>query len=364
MKVHLHAVNYKFYLSFAICILISLNAKAKTDSIAALPDTVTIGVFEEAPFVVLGDTKEETYGISMQMWDQVNHASQFHTKLKVYPNFNALRDGFENQEFDFSINPIPISPDWMDYVDYSQPYFIAQTTLLTSSENNWVRLLKTIFTWEYLSAIGGLSVIMMIAGFLMWIIERKNSSGHFHKKIRGVFDGFWWSAVTLTTVGYGDKVPKSTPGRVLGFAWMFISIVMVASLTAGITAILTQSSTEIDINTASDLIGKRVGVLTRSPNETFLRKAGLTPTVFASFEEGVGMLENDEIDYIVGDRMVLNRIKSTHQGFKELTLIQRPLKIEYYCFIFHKDSPLKKVIDPQIIKIIQSPAWQATMDPN
>ncbi len=364
MKMHLHAANYKFILTSVLCFLIGFSSKAKTDSTLLLPDTVTIGVFDEAPFIVLDNTKNETFGLSMQMWDQVNHATQFYTKLKVYPSFKELRNGFENEEFDLSINPIPISPNWMDYVDYSQPYFIAQTTLLTSDENNWLRLFKTIFTWEYFSAISGLSVIMLITGFLMWIIERNGSSSHFHKKIKGVFDGFWWSAVTLTTVGYGDKVPKTAPGRVLGFAWMFISIVMASSLTAGITAILTQGSKIEEINTASDLIGKRVGVLARSPNESFLLKAGVSPTVFSSFEEGVNMLENDEIDYIIGDRLVLNRIKSTHQGYKRLVLLQRPLKIDYYCFVFHKDSPLKRVIDPEIIKIIQSPAWQATMDPD
>ena len=327
-------------------------------------DTITIGIIEEAPFVILGDTPEEASGLSIQMWDQINQATLFRTQFKVYKSFEELRIGFRENEFDLTINPIPISPDWMAFVDYSQPYFVAQTTLMTIDENDWLRMFKQIFTWKYFSAIGGLSIIMLFMGFFMWLIERRQNHGHFNKNLKGVFDGFWWSAVTLTTVGYGDKVPKSTPGRALGFFWMFISIVMVSSLTAGITAILTNSAMETPIRTISDLVGETVGVLDQSPNEEYLKSAGLQPTTYATPNDGLTLLEEGKVDYILGDRLVLNRIKSQYTGFSNLALLERPLKIEYYSFIFHKESGLKEVIDPQIIRIVRSPSWQMVMDPD
>jgi ABC-type amino acid transport substrate-binding protein len=327
-------------------------------------DTIRIGIIEEAPFVTLGESLEETSGLSIQMWDQINQATLFRTQFILYQNFDELREGFRENEFDMTINPIPISPDWMAFVDYSQPYFVAQTTLMTVDENDWIRVFKKIFTFEYFSAIGGLSIIMLFMGLFMWLIERRENHGHFHKKVKGVFDGFWWSAVTLTTVGYGDKVPKSTPGRVLGFFWMFISIVMVSSLTAGITAILTTDGMDTPIRTINDLVGKSVGVLNQSPNEFYLRSAGLQPITYETAQEGLELLEDGKVEYVIGDRLVLNRIKSQYTGFSNLALLERPLKIEYYSFIFHKDSHLKEVIDPQIIRIVRSPSWQMVMDPD
>ena len=43
-------------------------------------------------------------------------------------------------------------------------------------------------------------------------------------------DALWWAIVTLTTVGYGDIVPKTTPGRVTGVMIMITGIAILGLL--------------------------------------------------------------------------------------------------------------------------------------
>jgi len=47
--------------------------------------------------------------------------------------------------------------------------------------------------------------------------------------------------VTMTTVGYGDKSPKTLGGRMVALVWMIFSIIFIASFTANITTSLTLS---------------------------------------------------------------------------------------------------------------------------
>ncbi|MGO2102628.1 MAG: ion channel [Psychroflexus halocasei] len=43
----------------------------------------------------------------------------------------------------------------------------------------------------------------------------------------------------MTTVGYGDKSPLSLGGRIVGLIWMFMAVIILSSLTAGIASALT-----------------------------------------------------------------------------------------------------------------------------
>jgi voltage-gated potassium channel len=49
-------------------------------------------------------------------------------------------------------------------------------------------------------------------------------------------DALWWAAVTVTTVGYGDKFPVSSEGRLIAVGLMITGIAVVGSITASLAA--------------------------------------------------------------------------------------------------------------------------------
>ena len=52
--------------------------------------------------------------------------------------------------------------------------------------------------------------------------------------------GIWWALQTVTTVGYGDVVPTTLAGRVIGGLVMAIGIAFISFVTAGVTSALVQ----------------------------------------------------------------------------------------------------------------------------
>jgi len=74
-------------------------------------------------------------------------------------------------------------------------------------------------------------VLLFIASCLVWIFEHQRQPDQFGSVPRAM----WWGIVTLTTVGYGDVVPISPFGRVLGVVIMLLGIATFA-LPAGILA--------------------------------------------------------------------------------------------------------------------------------
>ncbi len=49
-------------------------------------------------------------------------------------------------------------------------------------------------------------------------------------------DALWWAATTTTTVGYGDRFPVTTQGRLIAVALMLVGIAVVGAITAAVAA--------------------------------------------------------------------------------------------------------------------------------
>jgi len=54
--------------------------------------------------------------------------------------------------------------------------------------------------------------------------------------ITSIGDALWWSMETVTTVGYGDRYPVTTEGRLIAVGMMLIGIAVVGAVTATVAA--------------------------------------------------------------------------------------------------------------------------------
>ena len=58
-----------------------------------------------------------------------------------------------------------------------------------------------------------------------------------HHDFHSAGSAFWWALQTVTTVGYGDIVPTTKIGQVVGGLEMVIGVSFIAFLTAGVTSV-------------------------------------------------------------------------------------------------------------------------------
>jgi voltage-gated potassium channel len=84
-------------------------------------------------------------------------------------------------------------------------------------------------------------------------VESTVDSGDF----KTFWDGVWWAAVTVTTVGYGDLYPTSVPGRIVAIVVMLVGIGFLAVLTATIASYFVKSDRGEEFDTITDAL-KRI----------------------------------------------------------------------------------------------------------
>jgi len=65
---------------------------------------------------------------------------------------------------------------------------------------------------------------------------------HSDGTIKSAEDAIWWSVTTVTTVGYGDKVPVTTEGRILAMALMIAGVGMFGGLSGLVASIFLSES--------------------------------------------------------------------------------------------------------------------------
>jgi voltage-gated potassium channel len=83
---------------------------------------------------------------------------------------------------------------------------------------------------------GTLAALAITAGVIVRLID--------HRDFATLGDAIWWSIVTLATVGYGDIVPHTTWGRIVGSAVIVLGVTFISVLTATVTSYFVAANQE------------------------------------------------------------------------------------------------------------------------
>ena len=145
-----------------------------------------------------------------------------------------------------------------------------------------------------------------ISGFFIWVIETRDNNEQFRSSFAtGMFDGFWWSFITMTTVGYGDRIPRTLIGRLYAVLWIIMGITIISVFTGTLTSEIINANQPQN----TDLSGKKVGTLRYRIHDIALVAQhggilyqGSIDNTLKGIGELIDMLENKTIDGFVLDR--------------------------------------------------------------
>lgn len=325
----------------------------------ALPGReLVVGVKVTPPFVMKG-ARGSWSGISIELWRRVAEKLGLRYRF-VEHDLKGLLAGLERGGIDIATAALTVTAEREHRLDFTHPFYSTGLGIVVPSTEGsaWLGVVERFFSPRFLKVVAGLAAVLLIAGALVWLFERRRNPEEFGGRPRhGLASGFWWSAVTMTTVGYGDKAPRTVGGRVVALVWMFCSIIIISSFTAAIASSLTVSSLESPVRGPSDLPKVRVASIPGSTSGQYLERRGVGFVRYGQPGDAVGAVASRRADAAVYDAPILRYlVKNRYQG--RLHVLPRTFNRQDYAFALPADSPLREPVNRAVLQQIGTPWWR------
>lgn len=319
-----------------------------------------VGLRNSPPFVITGDFANT--GLSVNLWETTAGDLDLAYEYVEFTDLGRMLDAIESGDIDLCINPLTVTGERLRRFHFSQPFFISGLAFAVQAKESSPLLLfaKRFFSIQFLNVLALLFLIIFVFGLLLWIVERRKNPDQFAKGWKGLGDGIWWSAVTMTTVGYGDKAPKTGLGRVISIVWMFIAVIIISSFTGSISAALTFDRLQFSINNFDDLRNVQVGTVRNSSTADLLHSARISYRGYETLEEAVDALSKDELNAVVYDEPLLAFLLAK-PDYENISLISSAVRSVYFGFS-SADNQLLELINPYMIEKIESREWQRMLE--
>ncbi len=318
-----------------------------------------VGITEVPPFVMqAGDGRWE--GISIDLWREV--AEGMDREFEWVPmSFNELLSATENGDIDVAVGALTMTADRESRFDFSHPFYQTGLSIAVPPvpEQSLLGSLRAMVSWQFVSVVLALGALLLAVGFLLWLVERRRNPEQFGgSAAEGIGSSFWWAAVTMTTVGYGDKAPVTFRGRLIALVWMFAGLIMVASFTAAITSSLTVSNLRTGIEGVSDLPGKIVATIGQTASQRYLEEERIRYQTYPDLTAAMTSVADGESDAIVYDRPLM-QYRNQQLGEKRLTILPGVFAEQLYALALPEGSPIRAPVSQEILRVTESEDWDA-----
>ena len=277
----------------------------------------------------------------------------------------SYSDGGGQTGYDIVVGALPMDFHDEQEVDFTYPVIQSGMVLLTYKTifskgyfDSFHHLMNVFTSSENLKVIVVLIGCLFLAANVIWVSERKTNRRMFPRSyVAGIFEALWWASVTLTTVGYGDKVPKSHLGRFCSFLWMFSGIFIIAYFTATISSFHTVERLGSHYEDLESLRGMQVGMVDQKHNVDYFSLRGLAIIPYRTEQELFDAFESGQVKHILFDMHALSYYLNVDK--EKLYHVSSEVVLNVpYSFVLPEDSVYQEEINRALLYLLESGQYE------
>jgi len=328
----------------------------------ALPEPLRVAVYDVPPYGYVAEDGSIA-GVSVDLWRRVAEQTQWQFSFVPVSDMEAVLSGLEQGRYDAAIGAITITPERSERVDFSYPAHRSGVAAAFRKDTGPLSALASYgaAAAELSPLILVIAAMLVVTGVAMWFLERPShpAAQGTESSVGTLRDGIYWAVVTMTTVGYGDKTPKTNWGRMIAIFWMLGSVVLVSLLSTSMVSRLTAERVESSVDVAaSDLTGKKLAAAAHSSGAEYLDGLRLPYAKFQNLQEALDSLADGRSDAVVNSVGALRYFIAKRYA-KVVQMPQGLLAPAYMAVALPAGSPLKKPLDRAMMKITAGPEWRS-----
>jgi len=321
-----------------------------------------VGITDRIPYSTKNELGE-WHGIGPDLWEEVSK------KLGIKYQYeeclqSEMHDKLKNHEIDM-ILVTGQSADFLKTEVFTQPYVyshgsavIGHLSVLSSIENIINHLIQSGMFLIVLS----MFLTMFVISLILVYFEGRHGQGHFEGSwIKRFASALWFTAVTMTSVGYGDSAKLSLVGRTITFLWMMLGILFIALFTGSVVSSLTTAELNSSLVRLEDLSHYRCGDFAGSKMEKVLMAKGIPARKYPTLMEGFGALQRGQISAFAVDAISANTIVNQEYPGQFKICIMPTIQL-LYSFAFRKDDPFFDPVNDEVIRSTLHSDWRGRME--
>lgn len=334
------------------------HAAPAADAPGATRPTLVVATKETPPFVVR-KPDGSLGGFAIDLWNAVAQRIGVRTEFREH-DLQGVIDAVASGEAQVGVGALSMTAQREQRLDFTHPWLQAGLAIAVplKQASGWLAVAKRFFSPQFMTVLGALTLLLLAFGTVLWWLERRHNPDHFGGTAgHGIGEGFWWAAVTMTTVGYGDRVPVTRGGRIVALVWMFTALIVISTFTAAMTTALTVGELDAGVRGVADLQDARIVSVADSSSASWLADRDLRFRAAPSLEAALDDVAEGRADALVYDEPLLrDRIDRAHAA--DLKVLPGTFDRSGYAFVVDTGAPQLESINRALLALLAEPVWQ------